>query len=173
MKTVPKKPKIKGRKPSKVKSKRPQPKKVATPRVVPRIKPTKKRSPKPTVKKGKVKKGGRKKRAIKRRAAKKVPIKAEEETLPEEIRWLEEDPHDNILSRFILDRKGKQIGESIGVEGNQLIVKDRKKFFSIPLKSVQEKDNELLLKRKVNWAVAEKKGEKWRKHALDVIKPKK
>ncbi len=173
MKTAIKKPKVKGRKPSRPKHKRARPKKVVTPKIVSKPKSKAKIVPKPTIKKPKLKKAIKKKRAVKLRTKKKLPKKVEEERLPEEIRWLEDDPHDNILSRFIIDVKGNQIGESIGVEGKQLIVKHRKKFFSIPLRSVQEKDDGLLLKRKVNWAAAEKKGEKWRKRALDVIPPKK
>ena len=109
---------------------------------------------------------------VKRRPVKKTTKKTEEQ-LPEDVKWLEDDPHDEILSRFIFNSKGEQVGETIGVEGKQLIVKNREKFYSIPFNSIHEKNDELVLKKKVNWERAEKKGEKWRKKALDLIKPKK
>jgi hypothetical protein len=114
-----------------------------------------------------------KKRKIVRRSLRKKSSKKEDEQLPEDVKWLEDDPHDEILSRFIFNPKGTQLGETIGVEGKQLIVKNREKFYSIPLNSIKDRNDELILVKKVDWNKAEKKGEKWRKKALDVIKPKK
>jgi hypothetical protein len=114
-----------------------------------------------------------KKRKVVKKASKKKAMKKGEEHLPEDVKWLEDDPHDEILSRFIYNSKGAQVGETIGVEGKQLILKNREKFYSIPLNFIHEKNNELVLKKNVNWDNAEKKGEKWRKKSLDVIKRKK
>jgi hypothetical protein len=139
-----------------------------------KTKPGKKPIPRrtPSTKIGKKKKVV-KKRKIVRRPLRKKGRKKEDEQLPEDVKWLEDDPHDEILSRFIFNSKGTQMGETIGVEGKQLIIKNREKFYSIPLNSIKEKNDELTLVKKINWKRAEKKGEKWRKKALDVIKPKK
>jgi hypothetical protein len=127
---------------------------------------------KPSTKVTRKKKVIRKRKIVKKTAGRKG-IKKDEEKLPEDVKWLEDDPHDEILSRFIFDPKGSQVGETIGVEGKQLILKDHEKFYSIPLNSIKERNDELILVKKVDWNKAEKKGEKWRKKALDVIKPKK
>ena len=170
MKTTKKPPTPTRKRSIKTKPKPPRAKKGVRPKIVKKPKPKPKL--KPSVKRGKAKKVVKKRRPVKKRPSKK-PIKKADEQLPEDVKWLEDDPHDEILSRFIYDPKGKQVGETIGVEGKQLIVKNREKFYSIPLISIHEKNSELVLRKKVNWVKAEKKGEKWRKKALDVIKPKK
>jgi hypothetical protein len=170
MKTTKKSPTSTHKRSIKTKPKPPRVKKGVKPKTVKKTKPGSKR--RPSVKRGKAKKVVKKRRPVKKRPSKK-PIKKADEQLPEDVKWLEDDPHDEILSRFIYDPRGKQVGETIGVEGKQLIVKNREKFYSIPLNSIHEKKSELVLRKKVNWAKAEKKGEKWRKKALDVIKPKK
>ena len=75
--------------------------KVVTPKIIrrgtPKIKPKIKTVPK----KVKPKKVIKRKKRRRKRASKVALKKVEEETLPEEVRWLEDDPHDNILSRFI------------------------------------------------------------------------
>ncbi|WP_455392723.1 DUF5749 family beta-barrel protein [[Eubacterium] cellulosolvens] len=98
-----------------------------------------------------------------------------EDEVPDEVKWLQEDPHDQLLSRFVETPKGTRVGESIGIEKSRIILKNKLKFYSIPLKFVKEKDEKLILRRKVNWSRAEKLGEIWRKNALDIIpktKPK-
>lgn len=174
MKTTKKPPTPTRKRSIKPKPKQPRVKKGVRPKTIkkPKLKPKSKPKRRPSVKRGKTKKVIKKRKPVKKRPAKK-PIKKADEQLPEDVKWLEDDPHDEILSRFIYDPRGKQVGETIGVEGKQLIVKNREKFYSIPLNSIHEKNSELVLRKKVNWVKAEKKGEKWRKKALDVIKPKK
>jgi hypothetical protein len=89
--------------------------------------------------------------------------------VPDEVKWMEEDPHDQLLSRFVETPKGTVVGESIGIEKTRIILKNKLKFYSIPLKYVKEKDDILILQRRVNWTRAEKLGEVWRKAALDII----
>jgi hypothetical protein len=112
---------------------------------------------------------------VKRRPATGKTDKASKEKIPDEVKWMQEDPQDQLLSRFVETPKGTRVGESIGIEKKRIILKNKLKFYSIPLKYVKEKDDVLILRRKVNWSVAEKLGEAWRKNALDVIpknKPK-
>ena len=92
---------------------------------------------------------------------------------PTDLKWVEDDPKDHLLSRFIYDKDGKVIGESIGVEGRQLIMKSGKKFYSVPLRNIKEGENELTVKGRINKARARKVGEVWRKKALDPLYQKK
>jgi hypothetical protein len=93
--------------------------------------------------------------------------------IPEELKWVEDDPKDHLLSRFIYDSKDKVIGESIGVEGKQLIMKSGKKFYSIPLKNIKEREAALTLQGRINKRLSRKMGEVWRKKALDPLYQKK
>jgi hypothetical protein len=97
---------------------------------------------------------------------KKEPVEGE---IPEELRWLQEDPHELLLSRFIETSKGTRLGESIGIDKKMLIMKKKSKFYSIPLKAIKEKGDVLILKKRVDWKKASKLGESWRRRTLDVI----
>jgi hypothetical protein len=99
--------------------------------------------------------------------------KEPEPSTPNELKWMEEDPRDHLLSRFIYDSKDDVIGESIGVEGTQLIMKRGKYFYSVPLKKIKERENDLTLKGKVNKRQARRMGEAWRKRTLDPLYQKK
>jgi hypothetical protein len=87
----------------------------------------------------------------------------------ESLKWVEEDPKDHLLSRFIYDSKGKSIGESIGVERGRLIMKSGKVFYSIPLKNIKERETDLALRGRIDRKKARKLGEIWRKKALDPL----
>ena len=97
----------------------------------------------------------------------------QEDNIPEEVRWLQEDPQDQLLSRFVETPKGTKVGESIGIEKSELILKNKLNFYLIPLNYVKEKDGKLILRRKVNWSSAAKLGDAWRRRALDIIRNKK
>jgi hypothetical protein len=92
-----------------------------------------------------------------------------DDEVPEQLKWLQEDPHELLLSRFIESPKGVRLGESIGIDGSNIIMKNKTKFYSISLKAIKEKGDALILRKKINWKLAEKLGEKWRKKTLDVI----
>ena len=144
-----------------------------------RAKSTSKQPVKTTQKlKPKAIKSGSKKKLVKRSKLKTKPTQKKvqkEDEIPDEVKWLQEDPQDQLLSRFVETPKGTVVGESIGIEKSKIILKNKLKFYVIPLKYVKEKDDKLVLRRKVNWDNASKLGERWRKQALDVIpknKPK-
>lgn len=80
-----------------------------------------------------------------------------------------DDPKDEYLSRFVKDKKDEIKGESIGVEGTMIVLKQGNDFMMIPLASVEIEDNFLRVKKKVNWKTALKKGEKWKKRELDPL----
>lgn len=118
-----------------------------------------------------------KKKLVKKTRLKKRKIAAKSkrtDEVPNEVKWMQEDPQDQLLSRFVETPKGTRVGESIGIEKSKIILKNKLKFYSIPLNYVKEKDDKLVLRRKVDWTRAAKLGELWRKNALDVIpnKPK-
>jgi len=97
--------------------------------------------------------------------------KQHEGTLLSSLDFGEEDPHEFLLSRYVVNRQGKKVGESIGVEKNHIILKHGKKFYSVPFEKVQEKGRDLLLNGKVDWTIAGAKGERWRKKSFDMIVP--
>ena len=107
------------------------------------------------------------------RVTRKKQVKRTETSTMEDLKWVEEDPKDHLLSLFIKDAHGKVIGESIGVEGRYIIMKSGLKFYSIPLKNVVEGEMELILKGRINRPRARKLGEQWRKRALDPLYQKK
>ncbi len=79
------------------------------------------------------------------------------------------DPRDEYLSRFVKDKMGKDLGESIGLDGERLIIKDRMDFYRIPLKSVVLMDDHIRITGRVNWKKARKEGDKWRTSELDPL----
>lgn len=74
---------------------------------------------------------------------------------------------DEILSRFIVDKKDTIVGESIGIEGKFIVVKHREKFYLVPRNAVKLQGDKLVLKKKVDWIAALARGEGWRKEELD------
>jgi len=90
-----------------------------------------------------------------------------------DLGWMEEDPKDHLLSRFIEDPSSNIIGESIGIERKNLIMKSGLKFYSIPLKNIVEKNDNLSIKGRIDRKKARKLGEAWRKRALDPLYQKK
>jgi|Deesub1362A_J573_1020465.scaffolds.fasta_scaffold03663_3 hypothetical protein len=66
------------------------------------------------------------------------------------------------LARFIVDSEGKRIGESISVFEDLLIIKKGDKFYAIPFKHVELKDNEIHLKGIVQWDKAEELARRWK-----------
>ena len=70
----------------------------------------------------------------------------------------------SLLSRFVVDKEGKRIGESISVYKDMLIIKKNGKFYAIPLKHVEVGKEELHVKGVVQWDIAEKLAEGWKKN---------
>ncbi len=83
-----------------------------------------------------------------------------------------DDPNEFVLSRFIINPWGQQLGESIGVEGKNLIMKKGLKFYSIPIAGLREYGADLVVTTKLDWAASLALGEKWRKATLELPSPK-
>jgi hypothetical protein len=74
-----------------------------------------------------------------------------------------------MLCRFVLDGVGRNIGESVAVDEDILIIKKGKKYLGVPLKHIEEEGKALLVKGLVNHVNAEKMGEKWRSESFKEI----
>ena len=84
---------------------------------------------------------------------------------------MKEDEHqENLLCRFVVDGTGKRIGESIGTDGDILIIKSGGRFLGVPLKHIEEQENMLLLaKGLIDFKKAYELGEQWRNNSLREI----
>jgi len=68
---------------------------------------------------------------------------------------------DQLLCRFVVDGAGKRIGESIGIDGDILIIKSNARFLGVPLKHIEEQETVLLVKGLVDLKKACELGEHW------------
>ena len=78
----------------------------------------------------------------------------------------ESDHHDSLLCRFVVDGHGKQIGESVTIDDDLLIIKAKGRFLGIPLKHVEETEDGLLVKGLIDFKKAYDLGETWRKECF-------
>ena len=69
----------------------------------------------------------------------------------------------------VKDSDDNIMGESIGVEGKDIVLKEGNSFMIVPLASLVLEDDILRIKKKINWKSAKKKGEKWKKKELDPL----
>ena len=74
---------------------------------------------------------------------------------------------DNLLCRFVLDGLGVKLGESIALSGDIIIIKSKNNFLGIPLKHVNEKEDNLIVRGLIDKKKAIELGEEWRKTSLD------
>ena len=76
----------------------------------------------------------------------------------------------SLLCRFVLDGLGVNLGESIALNNDIIIIKKGKKYLGIPLKHVEEDGQKLIVKGLVDKKKALKMGDEWRNLSLDIIK---
>ncbi|MBN1390838.1 MAG: hypothetical protein JXA22_09395 [Candidatus Thermoplasmatota archaeon] len=76
---------------------------------------------------------------------------------------------DEYLSRFLKDGEGAVKGETIDLEGDDLVLKNGDDFFRIPISSVTLSDNSLMVTEVIDWERAREMGERWRKVELDPL----
>jgi len=74
--------------------------------------------------------------------------------------------HDNLLCKFVSDGAGRQIGESISIDNDILIIKSKERFLGVPLKHIEDVGKTLLVKGLVNLDKAYAMGEKWRQNSF-------
>jgi hypothetical protein len=75
----------------------------------------------------------------------------------------------DLLCRFVLDGNGRTVGESVAIQNDVLIVKDKNDFLGVPLKHVEETGKKLLVKGLVDTSKAKELGEAWRDASYEEI----
>ncbi len=70
----------------------------------------------------------------------------------------------SLLSRFVVDKNGDRVGESISVHRDLLIIKREGGFYAVPLKHVDASGEELRVKGIVQWEKAAEMAEEWKQH---------
>ena len=73
----------------------------------------------------------------------------------------------------VLDGFGEQIGESVAIEDDIIIIKAGSKYLGVPLKHVEEEEKTLLVKGLMDQSKAEEIGENWRRKSFDDVDPSK
>ena len=69
----------------------------------------------------------------------------------------------SLVSKFVVDKKGNRIGETISIEGDLVIIKKEKKYLAIPVKHIEESKDQVRIRGIVEWDNAIKMGEQWKK----------
>jgi len=69
---------------------------------------------------------------------------------------------ENLLCKFVNDGSGRNIGESVSIDDDVLIVKSKKGFLGIPIKHIEDNGNFLLVKGLVDLDKAFEMGKRWR-----------
>lgn len=81
----------------------------------------------------------------------------------------EEAPADRLLLRFVEDPQGRRVGETVAVEGDDLVLKDAAGFLVVPVGSVEENGPGLKMKEPLDESAARRKGDAWRERSHKVI----
>lgn len=66
-----------------------------------------------------------------------------------------------LLSRFVVDKDGNRVGESISVYKDLLIIKREGDYYAVPLKHVDASGEELRVRGVVQWKKAAEMAEEW------------
>ena len=75
-----------------------------------------------------------------------------------------------LLCRFVLDGAGRNIGESVAVDNDILIIKSGSKYLGVPLKHIEEEGKTILVKGLVDQDKAELMGERWRQESFSEMR---
>ncbi|MEM0492619.1 MAG: DUF5749 family beta-barrel protein [Candidatus Thermoplasmatota archaeon] len=90
----------------------------------------------------------------------------------EDMKRILPDRATDILCRFVYDETGKELGESIAVYEDILIIKKGKKYIGVPFKHITEEDNIIKVKGLIDTTKAEMIGEEWQKRSFKELKIK-
>ena len=72
-----------------------------------------------------------------------------------------EEEFDNLLCKFVNDGSGRNIGESVSIDKDILIIKSKVGFLGIPIKHIEDDGKVLLVKGLVDLDKAFEMGKKW------------
>jgi hypothetical protein len=81
----------------------------------------------------------------------------------------EDEDSGRFLCLFVIDGSGKRIGESIGIDGDILIIKSNSRFLGVPMKHIEEKDDLLIVKGLVDLKKAYELGEQWQNNSFHKV----
>ncbi|MDI6917657.1 MAG: hypothetical protein QMC80_07670 [Thermoplasmatales archaeon] len=77
-----------------------------------------------------------------------------------------EDLSESLIPRFVVNKNGEKIGETIGMDGQRIILKKNGDFYSVPVSVLDEHLGELTIKKNIDWETAKALGERWRKKSF-------
>lgn len=77
-----------------------------------------------------------------------------------------EDISESLIPRFVINKNGEKIGETIGMDGQRIILKKDNNFYSIPVSVLDERLGELVIEKDTDWEKAKALGERWRKKSF-------
>lgn len=78
------------------------------------------------------------------------------------------DPDSRLVARQVLDEQGNPAGETLRVEGQQVVLKRGGEFLVVPRAALRE-DGEKLRAEGVDWEQARRDGEAWRSRQEDAM----
>ncbi|MBU4189763.1 MAG: hypothetical protein KJ886_02025 [Candidatus Thermoplasmatota archaeon] len=81
-----------------------------------------------------------------------------------------EDMSEYLIPRFVINTGGERIGETIGMDGQRVILKKDSNFYSVPVSVLDERHGELIIEKDLDWEKAKILGERWRKKSFVVGK---
>lgn len=70
--------------------------------------------------------------------------------------------HLSLLSRFVVDKDGNRVGESISVFKDLLIIKRDMDYYAVPLAHVEKHNDELRVRGVMQWKQAKELAEAWK-----------
>lgn len=81
----------------------------------------------------------------------------------------EADPGSALVAREVLDEQGQRMGETVRVEGDEVVLKRETGFAVVPRAALRE-DGARLRVGDVDWSAAMEKGEAWRRRQDDTMR---
>lgn len=80
----------------------------------------------------------------------------------------EADPGSALVAREVLDEQGQRVGETVRVEGDEVVLKREGGFAMVPRAALRDDGNRLRAEG-VDWVAAAVKGEAWRRRHEDTM----
>ena len=77
----------------------------------------------------------------------------------------QEDIHESLIPCFVVNKNNERIGETIGMDGKRIIIKNKEVFYSVLLSKLNKKFDKLVIDA-VDWEEAKVLGERWRKKSF-------
>lgn len=72
-----------------------------------------------------------------------------------------------LISRFVIDTEGNQLGETLTVTEGEVVLKREDGFYAVPPDAILEKSGTLLADGNIDWDEAKDAGERWEEENLD------